>query len=207
MFVTISNDNNESPYREATMKRIFSVILGCLLAVPSSMMAAQAAAPAQNAPISAWHSWFTSLRRPTRQDVLRANQFVKSKWQCMVRGRNCSAIERNSLRVLAAAVAAAIVKGLHSLHKNRQKKKQDEQAARRQAQQAQWLATVDMRRGQESQLGDRSVRDRQEAIGEMIEELKASRRTWVQPQDILCDDAVRFHTVHQWGTPQGVAEG
>ena len=49
------------------MKRIFSLILVCLLAVPSSMMAAQAAAPAQNAPISAWHSWFTSLRSPTRQ--------------------------------------------------------------------------------------------------------------------------------------------
>src|SRR3990167_1633461 len=43
------------------MKRIFSLIVVCLLAVPSSMMAAQ------DEPISAWDSRFTLLRSPTRQ--------------------------------------------------------------------------------------------------------------------------------------------
>ena len=90
------------------MKRVSLIVLVCLLAVPSATMAAQAAAPAHDAPISTWTAWFKSLRRPTRADALRAQRFVKSKWRCMVRGQGCSKAERNSLRALAAAAAAAV---------------------------------------------------------------------------------------------------
>jgi hypothetical protein len=156
------------------MKRISLIVLVCLLAAPSSAIAAQAGAPAQNAPTSAWVSWFKSLRRPTRQDALRAQQFVKSKWRCMVRGQDCSATERNSLRALAAAAAAAVAAAVGIGYKKHQKKKRDEAA---------WRQRVE---DEGQRLGvDRPFRDQEVAIRKMILDLKQGGTTTVRAQEVF----------------------
>lgn len=182
-------------YKRGIMKRISLIVLVCLLAVPSATMAAQAAAPANDAPISTWTSWFKSLRRPTRADALRAQQFVRSKWRCMVRGQGCSATERNSLRALAGAAAAAVA-GAVGYGVKRYRDQQESEA--------QWQAKV--RAAQAAREQGRPARDREVALRQMIFELKQDGTTVVQPQAIFRERG-RPLTVNPWRTSAGVAEG
>ena len=73
------------------------------------------ASPEVAATPSKWFSWFKSLRKPNRQDVRRAQAYVNSKWRCLRHGENCSKKERAALSLLAAATAALIGKGIHSV--------------------------------------------------------------------------------------------
>ena len=95
------------------MKKILLVI-SVLLLIPSYSIADQAATPAHDATPSAWLGWFKSLRRPTKQDAVRAWHYVQSKWRCMMHGEKCSKRHRNALRTLSAittiVLGTAIVK-------------------------------------------------------------------------------------------------
>ncbi len=185
------------------MKRVSLIVLVCLLAVPSATMAAQAAAPAQNAPISTWTAWFKSLRRPTRADALRAQQFVKSKWQCMRRGKGCSKAERNSLRALAAAAAAAVAGAVGygvKRHRDQQESKAQERA------QTQKEARFRL-------IGGGVIRHVEVPIRKMIEELRAQGNTTVPLKDILTDEEYYGAMTKpwdemfpEWGSPTGVAD-
>ncbi len=53
--------------------------------------------------------WYKSLRTPTRQDLLRARQYVNSKWRCLRRGEKCTKKERNLLRGLTVATGASVI--------------------------------------------------------------------------------------------------
>ncbi len=165
------------------MKRISLIVLVCLLAAPSATMAAQAAAPAQNAPISTWTAWFKSLRRPTRADALRAQRFVKSKWRCMVREQGCSKAERNSLRALAAAVAGAVGYGVKR-YRDQQEREAQQQARVRadQAARAQGLRGKDVM----------PVRDIEERRQELIRQLLAREIT---PKDAAEEAISTWDTV------------
>lgn len=89
------------------MKKIL-LIISLFLLVPNYSIAADTAAPKPNASPSTWLNWFKKSSLPIKNRISRAEQYVKSKWRCMVRGE-CSKRQRNALRTLAAAITTAMV--------------------------------------------------------------------------------------------------
>jgi hypothetical protein len=100
--------------KNVSISFMFSLLL---LAQPISAKneAKSITSPEITATPSKWFSWFKSLRKPNRQDTRRAQAYVNSKWRCLRHGENCNKKERASLSLLAAATAALIGKGIHSL--------------------------------------------------------------------------------------------
>ncbi len=90
------------------MKKVL-LILSMVLLIPN---AALAAAPAADAPVSAWASWFKNLRRPARKDLLTARQYVRSQWGCMTGRVQCSTKKKYALRALATAITTAAATGI-----------------------------------------------------------------------------------------------
>ncbi len=69
-------------------------------------MVAITATPQDSAQPSRWLSWFQSLRIPTKQDLLKTQAYVNSKWRCLRYGEHCSRKERALLVTLSALIAA-----------------------------------------------------------------------------------------------------
>ncbi len=83
-------------------KRLLFSMICCLFLSTQPLMLQETAKP------SAVLSWWRSLRRPTRQDLQKAKEYVNSKWRCLRYGEGCSRKERAKLGALAALVGVAV---------------------------------------------------------------------------------------------------
>lgn len=98
------------------MKRLSGIFIISLFLIIKPTFAQQSI-PSQQAQPSVWLTWFKSLRTPSKEDALKAQAYVTSKWRCLRYGKNCSKKERAALTVLSTTIAGVVGKFVYIMTK------------------------------------------------------------------------------------------